>query len=155
PGRGYLFRMSPADDPSTVGIVRVTSGTEANTTCAPQPPFNLAFHNTNDLTFELDAVARQMSYLRVDLEDFDTFEPVTIHGGSPEPTRLGGTAEWSPDHTQIVPTESNGTGYLYWDSPPETFGYRIWNTGGGTSCSGLNIAGVTVLPPPATGTPVG
>ena len=31
PGRGYLFRMSPADDPSTVGIVRVTSGTEANT----------------------------------------------------------------------------------------------------------------------------
>lgn len=157
-GRGFLFRLSPPDDPGQVATVRVTSGTVANTTCPPGTPDALVFHNTNDLRFSLDDTAQQMSYLRVDLQDFDTFEPVQIHSDSPEPTRLGGTAVWNPGHTQIVPTESNGVGEMYWDSPPASFGYRIWNTGGGTSCSQLSFAGVTLVfpePPPGEGVATG
>lgn len=153
PGRGFLFHLSPVDDPSMVGTVRVTSNTVANVVCDPGGPFDLGFSNTNDLVFELDEVAQQMSYLRVDLTDFDDFEPVQIHASSPPPSRLGGTAIWNEAGTQIIPTESNGTGEMYWDNPPATFGYRIWNTGGGISCSSLNFAGVTVLLPPPTGTP--
>ncbi|MGW4007961.1 hypothetical protein [Streptomyces sp. NPDC004763] len=152
PGRGFLFRLSPAGDPSVVGTVRVTSNTVANSSCTPDGPFDLSFNNANDLVFELDDIAQGMSFIRVDLGDFDTFEPVSIHSDSPEPTRLGGTAVWNDEHTRIVPSEGGQTGEMYWDSPPARFGYRIGNTGGGGSCSTLNFAGVTVVPPPAAGT---
>ncbi|NDK24649.1 hypothetical protein FSY75_09205 [Streptomyces sp. TR1341] len=144
----FIFTISPQDDPSVIGTVHVNVTRAAGGACGDFDIDNLVFSNTAQYHLTLDEVAQQVSFLRVDLLDFDTFEPVAILTGTPEPTRLGGTAVWDAGHNRIVPTESNGTGELYWDTPPATIAYEIFNTGGGTSCSRLSFAGVTIVPPP-------
>lgn len=144
----FIFTISPQDDPSVVGTVHVSVSRAAGGACGAFDIDNLVFSNTAQYHLTLDPVAQQVDYLRVDILDFDGFEPVAILTGTPEPTRLGGTAEWNGDHDRIIPTEDNGTGELYWDNPPPSIAYEVFNTGGGTSCSRLSFAGVTVVPPP-------
>ncbi|WP_199570531.1 hypothetical protein [Streptomyces murinus] len=144
----FIFTISPQDDPSVVGTVHVNVTRPAGGACGDFDIDNLVFSNTAQYHLELDEVAQQVSFLRVDLLDFDNFEPVAILTGTPEPSRLGGTAVWDAGHNRIVPTENNGTGELYWDAPPASIAYEIFNTGGGTSCSRLSFAGVTIVPPP-------
>lgn len=141
-GRGFLFSLSPIDDPDTVGVVKVTTTATANTACPATPP-DYAFRNPCTYTFEPDqALQDAATYVRCDLQDFDTFEPVT--GLTPPPSRLGGTAYW--DGTTIRPTESNGVGEMYYDGPPPVWSYRVGNTGGGNSCSALSFAAVSLRP---------
>jgi hypothetical protein len=144
----FIFTISPQDDPSVVGTVHVNVSQAAGGPCGTFDINNLVFSNTAQYHLELDEVAQQVDFLRVDLLDFDNFEPVAILTGTPDPTRLGGTAVWNSDHSRVIPTEDNGTGELYWDAPPATIAYEVFNTGGGTSCSRLSFAGVTVVPPP-------
>lgn len=144
----FIFTISPQDDPSTVGTVHVNVSRAAGGACGDFDINDLIFSNTAQYHLTLDEVAQQVDFLRVDLLDFDGFEPVAILTGTPEPTRLGGTAVWNAGHDRIIPTEDNGTGELYWDNPPATIAYEIFNTGGGTSCSRLSFAGVTIVPPP-------
>jgi hypothetical protein len=146
PQQDFIFTVSPENDPSRVGTVHVHVSRPAGGACGAYDINHLVFSNSATYTLTLDAVAQEMSYLRVDLMDFDTFEPVGIGSGTPEPTRLGGTAGWNPAHTRIVPAENNGVGYMYWDNPPETIGWTVFNTGGGTSCGSLSFQGMTVEP---------
>ncbi|MCC9686867.1 hypothetical protein [Streptomyces sp. MNU103] len=146
PQQDFIYTVSPEDDPSRIGTVHVHVSRAAGGACGAYDLENLVFSNSATYTLTLDAVAQEMSYLRVDLADFDTFEPVGINSPTPEPSRLGGTAGWNPGHTRIVPSENNGTGYMYWDNPPETISWTIYNTGGGTSCSKLSFQGMTVDP---------
>ncbi|MFJ7489684.1 hypothetical protein ACIQZB_00235 [Streptomyces sp. NPDC097727] len=141
----FIFTLSPEDDPTQVGTVRVHASRPAGGACGAYDINHLVFSNTSAYKLTLDEVAQQMTTLRLDLVDFDSFEPVQLLAGTPEP-RLGGTAVWNAAHTQIVPTQNNGTGTLSWDSPPATISYQIWNTGGGTSCSALSFAGITLRP---------
>ncbi|MFZ4160437.1 hypothetical protein ACOZDE_18700 [Streptomyces griseoincarnatus] len=145
-GQDFIYTVSPETDPSRIGTIHVHVSQPAGGACGPYDINNLVFSNTSAYTLTLDAVAQEMSYLRVDLIDFDTFEPVGINSGMPEPDRLGGTAGWNPAHTRIVPAESNGTGYMYWDNPPAQVGWTVFNQGGGTSCSALSFQGMTVEP---------
>lgn len=141
-GRGFLFTLSPDDDPDTVGVLKVTTSSVANGTCAATFP-DLAFSNPCTYTYTPDqALKDAATYIRVDLADFDTFEPVSSF--NPRPDRVGGTAYW--DGATLRPTESNGTGLMYYDGPPDTWSFRIGNTGGGTSCSGLSFAAVSLRP---------
>ncbi|MER6828885.1 hypothetical protein ABT352_23090 [Streptosporangium sp. NPDC000563] len=142
----FIYTVAPETDPSRVGTIRVHVSTPAGGACGAYDINNLVFSNTAAYTLTLDAVAQEMSYLRVDLLDFDAFEPVAINTTYPLPTRLGGTAGWNAAHTRIVPSENNGTGYLYWDNPPATVGWSVINQGGGTSCSALSFQGMTVEP---------
>lgn len=146
PQQDFIYTVSPEDDPSRIGTIHVHVSRQAGGACGAYDINNLIFSNSATYTLTLDAVAQEMSYLRVDLQDFDSFEPVGISGGTPEPDRLGGTAGWNAAHTRIVPSESNGVGYMYWDNPPETVSWFISNTGGGTSCSMLSFQGMTVEP---------
>ncbi|MGW3971208.1 hypothetical protein ACWEFD_18150 [Streptomyces ardesiacus] len=146
PQQDFLYTVSPENDPSRVGTIRVHVSRPAGGACGAYDINNLVFSNTSAYTLTLDDVAQEMSYLRVDLIDFDTFEPVGINSGSPTPTRLGGTAGWNAAGTRIVPSESNGTGYMYWDNPPEVVSWTVFNQGGGTSCSALSFQGMTVEP---------
>ncbi|MBL0777841.1 hypothetical protein G6541_11075 [Streptomyces albidoflavus] len=146
PQQDFIYTVSPEDDPSRIGTVHVHVSRAAGGACGPYDINALIFSNSSTYTLTLDAIAQEMSYLRVDLADFDTFEPVGIASGTPEPTRLGGTAGWNPGHTRIVPAENNGTGYMYWDAPPETISWTVFNTGGGVSCSLLSFQGMTVDP---------
>lgn len=143
PQQDFIFQLSPANDPTQVGEVRVALSTQAGGACGPYDLDNLIFSNPTTYTFTLDETARSMSTFVVYLQDFDTFEPVT--GFSPPPDRIGGTAAWDPSGA-LLPTESNGVGIMYWDNPPETIRYRIGNTGGGTSCSMLDFTGITFAP---------
>ena len=145
-GQDFIYTVSPENDPSRVGTISVHVSRPAGGACGAYDVNNLVFSNTSAYTLTLDAVAQEMSYLRVDLMDFDTFEPVGINSGMPEPDRLGGTAGWNPAHTRIVPAESNGVGYMYWDNPPAQVGWTVFNQGGGTSCSALSFQGMTVEP---------
>ncbi|MFC8723763.1 hypothetical protein [Streptomyces bacillaris] len=141
-GRGWLYSLSPVDDPDLVGVMRVTLSTTANTVCPGVPP-QVSVHNPATYRYEPDDVLREhATYIRVDLQDFDNFEPVT--GLSPAPNRLGGTAYW--DGTTIRPTVNNGTGELYYDGPPASWQLHVGNTGGGTSCSELSFAAVSLRP---------
>jgi hypothetical protein len=146
PQQDFIFTVAPENDPSRVGTIHVHVSRQAGGACGAYDINNLVFSNSSTYTLTLDAVAQEMSYLRVDLSDFDTFEPVGISSGMPEPDRLGGTAGWNPAHTRIVPAENNGVGYMYWDNPPAQVGWFISNTGGGTSCSSLSFQGMTVEP---------
>ncbi|XVV34955.1 hypothetical protein ACQPXT_13300 [Streptomyces sp. CA-100214] len=144
PRQDFIYTVAPENDPARIGTIRVHVSRQAGSPCAAYDINNLVFSNTSGYTLTLDAVAQEMSYLRVDLLDFDAFEPVGINGGTPRPTRLGGTAGWNAANNRIVPSENNGTGYMYWDAPPETISYTIYNTGGGTSCSALSFQGMSV-----------
>ncbi|MEV5929896.1 hypothetical protein ACPCSG_26935 [Streptomyces cellulosae] len=146
PQQDFIYTVSPENDPARIGTIHVHVSRPAGGACGAYDINNLVFSNTAAYTLTLDAVAQEMSYLRVDLLDFDTFEPVGISSGSTEPTRLGGTAGWNPAHTRIVPSENNGTGYMYWDNPPETIAWTVFNAGGGTSCGALSFQGMTVEP---------
>src|SRR5690606_12348770 len=139
-GRGFVFTLSPIDDPSIVGTVTVTTTATANTQCPGTPPaYN--FRNPCTYTFTPDqALQDAATYVRCDLQDFDTFEPVTSL--TPPPDRLGGTAYW--DWTTVRPTVSNGVGEMYYDGPPAAWSYRVGNTGGGNSCSALSFAAVSL-----------
>ncbi|MET8746882.1 hypothetical protein [Streptomyces sp. NPDC004728] len=141
-GQDFIYTLSPEDDPSTVGTVRVHVSRRAGSPCGAYDINNLVFSTTAVFTLTLDAVAQQMTYLRLDMMDFDRFEPVS--NLTPPPNRLGGTATWSG--TNVVPTVNDGTGYLYWDNPPAQITYRINNTGGGTACSKLAFAAMTLRP---------
>ncbi|MDX3345885.1 hypothetical protein PV387_03400 [Streptomyces sp. ME02-6987-2C] len=146
PQQDFIYTVAPETDPSRVGTIRVHVSRPAGGACGAYDINNLVFSNTSAYTLTLDDVAQEMSYLRVDLRDFDTFEPVGINSGSPQPTRLGGTAGWNAAHTRIVPSENDGTGYMYWDNPPEVVSWTVFNAGGGTSCSALSFQGMTVEP---------
>lgn len=139
-GRGLIYTLSPIDDPETVGRVTVTTTATANTACPGTPP-SYNFRNPCTYTFSPDqALQDAATYVRCDLLDFDTFEPVTAL--TPPPSRLGGTAYW--DGTTVRPTESNGVGEMYYDGPPASWSYRVGNTGGGNSCSSLSFAAVSL-----------
>ncbi|MFF3665463.1 hypothetical protein [Microtetraspora malaysiensis] len=141
-GRGFIFSLSPVDDPGLVGKIRVTTTTVANTTCPGTPP-DLMFANPCTYRYEPDAVLREhATYVRVDLLDFDRFEPVT--GLVPRPNRLGGTAYWSG--TTVLPTVNDQTGELYYDGPPDAWQFHVGNTGGGRSCTSLSFAAVSLRP---------
>jgi hypothetical protein len=141
PGLGLVFSLSPIDDPATVGTVRVTTSSVYNPASCPGVPPDYQYRNPTRYTFTPDqALQDAATYVRCDLLDFDTFEPVT--GLTPPPSRLGGTAYW--DDTTVRPTESNGTGELYYDGPPDTWSYSVGNTGGGNSCSALSFAAVSL-----------
>lgn len=141
-GRGFIFSLSPIDDPSTVGTVTVTTSATANTACPGTPP-QYNFRNPCTYTFTPDQALRDAAtYVRCDLLDFDSFEPVTSL--TPPPSRLGGTAYW--DGSTVRPTVSNGTGEMYYDNPPASWSYRVGNTGGGNSCSSLSFAAVSLRP---------
>lgn len=146
PRQDFIYTVSPENDPTRIGTIRVHVSRPAGAPCAAYDINNLVFSNTSAYTLTLDAVAQEMSYLRVDLLDFDTFEPVAINTTYPLPTRLGGNAGWNAAHTRIVPSENDGTGYMYWDAPPATVGWSVLNQGGGTSCSALSFQGMTVEP---------
>lgn len=140
-GRGLVFTLSPIDDPSVVGTVTVTTSSSYGTSSCPAEPPQYAYRNPTTYTFTPDQALRDAAtYVRCDLIDFDTFEPVT--GLSPMPDRFGGTAYL--DGTTVRPTESNGTGEMYYDGPPEQWKYRVGNTGGGNSCSMLSFAAVSL-----------
>ncbi|MBT3161512.1 hypothetical protein HTV80_00085 [Streptomyces sp. Vc74B-19] len=142
-GRGLIFSLSPIDDPETVGTVKVTTSSSYNTSSCPCVPPTYCYRNPTTYTFTPDQALRDAAtYVRCDLVDFDTFEPVT--GLTPPPSRLGGTAYW--DGTTVRPTEDNQTGELYYDGPPDTWTYRVGNTGGGNSCSSLSFAAVSLRP---------
>ncbi|MEW2066645.1 hypothetical protein [Streptomyces sp. NPDC007346] len=142
-GRGLIFSLSPIDDPDTVGTVRVTTSSGYNPGACPSTPPNYSYANPTTYTFAPDQVLQDAAtYVRCDLIDFDTFEPVT--GLTPPPSRLGGTAYW--DGTTVRPTASNGVGEMYYDGPPVTWSYRVGNTGGGASCSALSFAAVSLRP---------
>lgn len=145
-GQDFIYTVAPETDPTRIGTIRVHVSRPAGGACGAYDINNLVFSNTAAYTLTLDAVAQEMSYLRVDLMDFDTFEPVAINTAYPLPDRLGGTAGWNATNNRIVPSESNGTGYMYWDNPPETVGWSVLNQGGGTSCSALSFQGMTVEP---------
>jgi hypothetical protein len=145
-GQDFIYAIAPETDPTRIGTIRVHVSRPAGGACGAYDINNLVFSNTAAYTLTLDAVAQEMSYLRVDLMDFDTFEPVAINTAYPLPDRLGGTAGWNATNNRIVPSESNGTGYMYWDNPPETVGWSVLNQGGGTSCSALSFQGMTVEP---------
>ncbi|MFI9418087.1 hypothetical protein [Streptomyces werraensis] len=146
PRQDFIYTVSPENDPSRVGTIRVHVSQPAGGACGAYDINNLVFSNTAAYTLTLDAVAQEMSYLRVDLLDFDTFEPVAVNTTYPLPNRLGGTAGWNAAHTRIVPSENNGTGYMFWDNPPETVGWSVLNQGGGVSCGALSFQGMTVEP---------
>ncbi|WP_405759441.1 hypothetical protein OG234_13190 [Streptomyces sp. NBC_01420] len=146
PRQDFIYTISPENDPSRVGTIRAHVSRQAGGACGAYNIDALVFSNTSAYTLTLDEVAQEMSYLRVDLLDFDGFEPVGINSGSSEPTRLGGTAGWNAAHTRIVPAENDGTGYLYWDNPPASVGWTVYNSGGGVSCSALGFQGMTVEP---------
>lgn len=140
-GRGLVFSLSPIDDPSLVGTVTVTTSSSHGTSSCPAEPPAYAYRNPTTYTFTPDAVLRDTAtYVRCDLLDFDTFEPVT--GLTPLPDRFGGTAYL--DGTTVRPTESNGVGEMYYSGPPEQWTYRVGNTGGGNSCSQLSFAAVSL-----------
>ncbi|WP_309317391.1 hypothetical protein [Streptomyces salinarius] len=140
-GRGLVFTLSPIDDPSTVGTVTVTTSSSYGTSSCPATPPAYSYRNPTTYTFTPDQALRDAAtYVRCDLLDFDTFEPVTSL--NPAPDRLGGTAYWSG--TTVRPTASNGTGEMYYDGPPESWSYRVGNTGGGNSCSSLSFAAVSL-----------
>ncbi|MEV0754958.1 hypothetical protein [Streptosporangium sp. NPDC050280] len=146
PRQDFIYTVSPENDPARIGTIRVHVSRAAGAPCSAYNINNLVFSNTSAYTLTLDAVAQEMSYLRVDLADFDTFEPVAINTTYPLPTRLGGTAGWNAAHTRIVPSENDGTGYMYWDNPPAQVGWSVLNQGGGVSCSALSFQGMTVEP---------
>lgn len=140
------YHLSPADNPSMVGIVTLTTSTTLNGNGCSFPGVDYAISNPSTRTMTLDAVAQQMDSLQVNLVDFDSFEPTRINAATPLP-RLGGTAYWDgpPDHaTTIRPTENDGTGILYWDNPPAEIIYTVGNTGGGNSCSNLEFFALTL-----------
>ncbi|MFK0063345.1 hypothetical protein ACIQTN_29470 [Streptomyces werraensis] len=140
-GRGLIFTLSPIDDPSTVGTVKVTTSSSYGSSSCPATPPAYAYRNPTTYTFTPDQALRDAAtYVRCDLIDFDNFEPVT--NLTPAPDRLGGTAYW--DGTTVRPTENNKTGEMYYDGPPETWSYRVGNTGGGNSCSMLSFAAVSL-----------
>ncbi|WP_233646817.1 hypothetical protein [Streptomyces sp. BSE6.1] len=141
-GRGFVFSLSPIDDPDRVGTVTVTTTATANTACPGTPP-SYNFRNPCTYTFTPDqALQDAATYVRCDLIDFDLFEPVT--GLNPSPSRLGGTAYW--DGTTVRPTANDGVGEMYYDGPPASWSYRVGNTGGGNSCSSLSFAAVSLRP---------
>ncbi|MDX3237218.1 hypothetical protein PV392_16370 [Streptomyces sp. ME03-5709C] len=146
PQQDFIYTVAPETDPTRIGTMRVHVSRPAGGACGAYDINNLVFSNTAAYTLTLDTVAQEMSYLRVDLVDFDTFEPVAVNTAYPLPDRLGGTAGWNATNTRIVPSENNGTGYMYWDNPPETVGWSVLNQGGGTSCSALSFQGMTVEP---------
>uniref|UniRef100_UPI003D086F76 hypothetical protein n=1 Tax=Streptomyces koyangensis TaxID=188770 RepID=UPI003D086F76 len=140
-GRGLVFTLSPIDDPDTVGTVKVTTSSSYNPASCPGTPPAYNYRNPTTYTFTPDQALRDAAtYVRCDLLDFDRFEPVT--GLSPRPDRLGGTAHW--DGTTVRPTENDRVGEMYYDGPPETWSYRVGNTGGGNSCSSLSFAAVSL-----------
>ncbi|MDI9829690.1 hypothetical protein [Streptomyces sp. KAU_LT] len=145
-GQDFIYTVAPENDPTRIGTIRVHVSRPAGGACGAYDIDNLVFSNTAAYTLTLDAVAQEMSYLRVDLLDFDTFEPVAVNTAYPLPNRLGGTAGWNATNTRIVPSENNGTGYMYWDNPPATVGWSVLNQGGGVSCSALSFQGMTVEP---------
>ena len=148
PNHVLHYHLSPAGRPSVVGIVTHTASTPLNGVCRDRyPGIDHAISNPSTRTVTLDAVAQQMDSLRVNLLDFDSFEPTRIDAPTPLPSRLGGTAYWDgpPAHaTTIRPTENNGTGSLYWDNPPAEIIYQVGNTGGGNSCSSLDFQALTL-----------
>ncbi|WP_437033543.1 hypothetical protein, partial [Streptomyces althioticus] len=140
-GRGLVFTLSPIDDPSIVGTVTVTTSSSYGTSSCPAEPPQYAYRNPTTYTFTPDQALRDAAtYVRCDLIDFDTFEPIT--GLSPLPDRFGGTAYL--DGTTVRPTGNDGTGEMYYDGPPATWTYRVGNTGGGNSCSMLSFAAVSL-----------
>ncbi|RWZ77861.1 hypothetical protein EQK42_00595 [Streptomyces albidoflavus] len=140
-GRGLVFTLSPIDDPDTVGTVKVLTSSGYNPSSCPGTPPAYNYRNPTTYTFTPDQALRDAAtYVRCDLLDFDRFEPVT--GLSPRPDRLGGTAYW--DGTTVRPTENDRVGEMYYDGPPETWSYRVGNTGGGNSCSSLSFAAVSL-----------
>lgn len=141
------FHMSPADDPTKVGIVTFQSSTPFNTGGCDNPEVDYAISNPSRRTITLDEVAQEMHAFQFNMIDFDTFEPTYIPTGYPIPTRLGGTAYWTGEpgnNVNILPTESNGTGQLIWDNPPETMAIQVGNTGGGISCSNVDFEALTL-----------
>ncbi|MFG2404275.1 hypothetical protein ACGFR8_08025 [Streptomyces brevispora] len=129
-GRGFIFTLSPTDDPDTVGTIRVLID-RANGSCgANYWPNNATF------SYELDDVAQTMETLRVNLEDFDVSESITmLTGGAPE--RLGGNA-YSAAGGVIRSNVNNAYGYMFFDAPPATLSYRF-----NGSCIGLNFNAVS------------
>lgn len=141
------FHMSPADDPTKVGIVTFQSSTPFNANGCEFPGVDYAISNPSRRTITLDEVAQEMHAFQFNMIDFDTFEPTYIPTGFPIPTRLGGTAYWTGEpgnNVNILPTESNGTGLLIWDNPPETLAIQVGNTGGGNSCSNVDFEALTL-----------
>lgn len=141
------FHMSPVDDPSKIGIVTFQSSSAFNTGGCDDPDVDYAISNPSRRTITLDEVAQEMHAFQFNMIDFDTFEPTYIPTGFPIPTRLGGTAYWTGEpgnNVNILPTESNGTGLLIWDNPPETMAIQVGNTGGGNSCSNVDFEALTL-----------
>ncbi|MCF3960616.1 hypothetical protein [Streptomyces fuscigenes] len=142
PTKGLIYSLSPNDDPTITGTVKVAVTNPLNATCPNTPP-NYSVSNASNYLFTPDDVLKEhATYLRIDLLDFDAFEPVV--NLSPRPDRLGGTAYFSG--STILPTASNGTGEMYYDGPPDQIAYRVNNTGGGVSCSTLSFAAVSLKP---------
>lgn len=129
-GRGFIFTLSPADDPSIVGTINVLVD-RANGSCGAN-----YWPNGATFSYTLDAVAQSMESLRVNLEDFDTAESITmLSGGAPD--RLGGNA-YAAAGGVIRSNLNNAYGYMFFDSPPAALSYRF-----GGSCIGLNFNAVS------------
>ena len=140
------YSLSPADDPTKVGVVTFQSSSDINGTCA-NPDMDYAISNPSRRTVTLDAVAQEMNAFQMNMIDFDDFEPTYIPSGYVIPDRLGGTAEWTDtpgNNVNILPTENNGTGLLIWDNPPEQIAIQVGNTGGGLSCSEVSFEALTL-----------
>lgn len=119
-GQGWLFRLSPEGDPSTIATVRVTTSTPDTGSCASNGP---RWYNSGTVfVYELDQVAQTFPTLRVNILDFDTGETLTMLNGSPD--RLEGNA-YTTGGGVIRSNENNATGYLLFDGPPATFSYRF------------------------------
>ncbi|PWI06526.1 hypothetical protein DIZ27_32820 [Streptomyces sp. NWU339] len=117
-GQGFIYSLSPTDDSSTVGTIRVTvDRPQGGVGCIP--PY---WGSGAVFTYELDDVARGMDTLRVNLGDFDTNETVTMLDGSPN--RLGGNA-YAAGSGVIRSSTDNQTGYMFFDRPPAGLSYRF------------------------------
>ncbi|MEZ7005831.1 hypothetical protein [Streptomyces sp. AD55] len=119
-GQGWLFRLSPDDDPSTIATVRVTTSTPDTGSCASNGP--RWYNNGTVFVYELDAVAQTFPTLRLNILDFDTNETLTMLDGAPD--RLEGNA-YTTGGGVIRSNLNNATGYLLFDQPPATLSYRF------------------------------
>ncbi|WP_228995223.1 hypothetical protein [Streptomyces sp. DH8] len=120
-GQGWLFRLSPTDDPSTVATIRVrTSQSDASLPCSANGP--RWYGNWTTFIYELDAVAQTIPTLRINALDFDRAESMAMLTGMPD--RFGGNA-YTTGNGVIRSNTDNGTGYLFFDGPPATFSYRF------------------------------
>lgn len=153
---GYIYldtvSPSPPYDPNRIGCGRSINGRVAVDTPGSTANWRARPSNDSRFTFTTDSIVRNMSSLRLDFNDLDTFEGVW--GLDPWPdyivdsTGREDTFEVDIEKGAIHPFENDRTVFAYYFTIPDVITHLYHNSGGGRACHSANFTGYTYVPGP-------